>query len=114
MRDKGQVLERRNSTSESAVAYPSATCLFVFAFIKVKINPISGHKSKLGAMGVERRNSTRDSAVAYPICLESSDTRVYEPQTRARLGTTALVHQPSQVEQIDGFNTPSFETCNWT
>jgi len=23
-------------------------------------------------------------------------------------------HQPSQVEQIDGFNTPSFETCNWT
>ena len=23
-------------------------------------------------------------------------------------------HQPSQIEQIDGFKTPSFETCNWT
>ena len=24
------------------------------------------------------------------------------------------IHQPSQFEQTDGFNTPSFETCNWT
>jgi len=33
--------------------------------------------------------------------------------SRAR-GYVHLFHQPSQVEQIDGFNTPSFETCNWT